>query len=399
MHNEEKVNRREFLRDSVVKAGLATLAGGVIGSRLMSARAEEPATTPAPRPTPEIPKVKHRTLGRTKIQISEIAGASDGLGDYLLFMKACESGINYFHKAERVFSSPRQREVLLKKRDQFYLDVVIDSLDEQGAYNEFETKRNHIGSDYVDFFKIHSTWNSVEDFQNKRGVLAAYDRLKSEKKVRWLALSKHGPNTPEVLTAAMESGMFDAIQPAVPDIRDFQKILTLAKEKNVGVICMKTGAAMKGKLPELARVGDPAKPFQTYFRYLLGLEGVTSIVSQIRNFDQMHENFGASGNPLGKAEVDALTVAFANAPANYRDCVACGKCHEACPDGLSVADIMRYRMYAEDYGDLTGAREMFATLPLAWRSTAATGQGISATACPFGLPLAAELKRAHDWLA
>lgn len=403
MSNNKKLNRREFLKDSVLKTGLVALSGGAIGASVLRAVAGETpaASTPAPAPQPhaEIPKLKHRTLGRTKIEVSEIVGASDGLGDFLLFMKAWESGVNYFHKAERVFGHPRQREVLLKNRERAYLDVVIDNLQEQPAYDEFEAKRKQIGSEYVDFFKVHSTWVTVEDFQNKRGVLAAYDRLRKENKVRWLALSKHGPNTPEVLTAAMESGMFDAIQPAVPDIKDFQQVLKTAKDKNVGVICMKTGAALRGKMPELAKFGDPAKPYQTYFRYLLGLDGVTGIVSQIKNFDQMRENYGASGNPLQKAEVEALTVAFANAPVNYRDCIACGECHGACPDRLAVSDIMRFRMYAEDYGDLASAREMYGELPAAWKNIVASGKGISASTCPYGLPLADELKQAHRWLA
>lgn len=400
MNEHDELNRRDFLRKSVITTGLAAISGSLLGSTVLRA-ADEPAAAPAtPPPAPAMPKVKHRVLGRTKIEVSEIAAPGDTIKDFVQFSLAVDAGLNYFHKAEGTFSNPRNREVLLKDRERFCLDVVIDRLDEQGAYDEFERKRKTIGSEYVDFFKVHSTWNSVEDFQSQRGVLAAYDRLKKEKKVRWLALSKHNPKTTEVLTAALESGMFDAIQPAVSHIGEFQKILDLAKSKGTGVICMKTNAMAAGRKPELSKFGDPAKPYQTYYRYLLSLDGVTGIVSNFKNFDQMRENLSASGSPrMEKSEIDAISFAMANAPRNYRDCITCGQCRSDCPDGLAVDDVMRFRMYAEDYGDHDAARSHYVEMPDSWKATLASGKGITDKTCPYGLALSDELKHAHRWLA
>lgn len=397
-HND--ISRREFFHKSALKAGTVALAGGVVSAALHSAHAETPAP-PAlpPQPAGDMPKVQHRRFGRTKIEIAEIAAPGDSLKDPVMFTVAVKAGLNYFHKANGTFSNPRNQEVLLKDRERFYLDVVIDKLDEQGAYDEFEQKRKATGSEYIDFFKVHSTWNSVEDFQTKRGVLAAYDRLKKEKKVRWLALSKHNPKTNEVLTAALESDMFDAIQPAVSQIGEFQTMLALAKKKDCGVICMKTGAGSIGKKPEFAKFGDPDKPYRTYYRYLLSLDGVTSVVSAFKNFDQMRENLSASGAPMQKSEVEAITLALLNAPRNYRDCITCGECRGACPGELAVDDIMRFRMYAEDYGDYHLARQHYADLPADWKTLVASGTGIPDDACPYGLSVAAELKQAHRWLA
>ena len=401
MNEREKISRRKFLQNSVANAGVAVLGIGAWGATSLQAHGEEPASPPAPAPEPHaaMPKVKYRRLGRTKIEIAEIAGPGDSLRDPVMFKVAVDAGLNYIHKADGTFSNPRNQEILLKDRERFYLDVVIDSLEEQHAYDEFERKRTATGSEYVDFYKVHSTWKTVEDFQQERGVLAAYDRLKKEKKVRWLALSKHNPNTNDVLTAALESDMFDAIQPAVSHIAEFQKLLALAKKKDCGVICMKTGAASIGKKPEFAKFGEPDQPFRTYYRYLLSLDGVTAIVSNFKNFDQMRENLSASGAPMDKSEVDALTLALLNAPRNYRDCITCGECRGACPGELAVDDIMRYRMYAEDYGDYHIARQHYAALPAEWKALVASGKGIPEDACPYGLSVAAELKQAHRWLA
>jgi predicted aldo/keto reductase-like oxidoreductase len=400
MSETSRFSRRDFLRKSILGVGLGALAGSVIPAGLSRAVAEEPAPAPAPAAAGgPLPKVKRRRLGRTKLEVSEIAGAADGLAEPLLFAAARQAGVNYFHKAERLFHHDWARAILLNNRDQFYLDVVIDSTTEEGAYAEFEQKRQAIGSEYVDFFKVHSTWDRAEEVATKRGAILAYDRLKKEKKVRWLALSKHGGNTPEVLIAAMETGLFDAIQPAVSNCGDkFERVLKVAQDKDVGVICMKTGAAVQGKRAEFAKFGDPEKPFQTYYRYLLSLAGVTSIVCFTKNMNQLRENLGASGELLGLNEVESIRRALAGAPANYRDCIACGACHGAC-GGLAVADIMRYRLYAEDYGDRATARALYQQVSAASRLVAASGDGIPDRVCPYGLPLAAELQRAHHWLA
>jgi predicted aldo/keto reductase-like oxidoreductase len=388
MNKHTNLDRRNFLTRSAATVGLFALAGTI--------RAEDTDKPTAPTPpSVAMPQITHRPLGRTKIEISEIAGAGDALRDPVMFALATHAGVNYIHKADSCFTNTRNRETLLKDREKFYLDVVIDSLDEDRAYEEFERRRQATGSEYIDFYKVHSTWKTPDDFKEKRGVLAAYDRLKKEKKVRWLALSKHGENTPEVLMAAMESDLFDQIQPAVPDVKDLQQILTMAKDKGVGVICMKSGKAIKSKGPEIARLGDPATPYRTFLRYLLSLNGVTAVVSNTKTLDQMRENYSASGQPMTKAELETMTVALANAPRDYRDCITCGKCQEDC--GLAVADIMRYRMYAEDYGDYGIARQYYAELPAAWKKLVATG--VPDAVCPFGLALADELKQAHRWLA
>lgn len=393
MSHHEPISRRKFFRNSILTTG-AAVTGGLLATNLRPVHA---ADAPAPEAPGAMPKVKHRRLGRTKIDIAEIAAPS--IGDPVMFNLAVNAGVNYFHKAEGTFSNARNREVLLKDRERFYLDVVIDSLEEDKAYEEFEWRRRAIGSEYVDFYKVHSSWATVEDFKTKRGVLAAYDRLKKEKKVRWLALSKHNPNTFEVLMAALESGLFDAIQPAVLPIDKFQQVLKLAKDKGAGVICMKTGAGAQGKRPEFTKYGDPDKPFRTYYRYLLSLDGVTSIVSAYKNFDQMRENFSASGDPMTKTEVEAITLALLNAPRSHRDCITCGECRGACPDGLAVDDIMRYRVYAEDHGDWQEARQHYAALPAHWKAIVAAPDAIPADACPYGLSVAAELRAAHRWLA
>jgi hypothetical protein len=127
-----------------------------LGASVLRAHGDEPPAAPAPAPQPAaaMPKLKHRRLGRTQIEVSEIVGASDGLGDFTLFLQAWNCGVNYFHKADRVFGNPRQRDVLLKNRDRIYLDVVIDNLEEQKAYDEFEAKRQRIGR--TNTFKVHS---------------------------------------------------------------------------------------------------------------------------------------------------------------------------------------------------------------------------------------------------
>ena len=130
MSQHEDISRREFFQQSVLKAGKVALASGVVGAAMQSVQAETSPSVPPPSPA-EMPKVQYRRLGRTKLEISEIAAPS--VADPVRFSVAVQAGVNYFHKADGTFNNLHNREILLKDREKFYLDVVIDNLDEQRA--------------------------------------------------------------------------------------------------------------------------------------------------------------------------------------------------------------------------------------------------------------------------
>ena len=60
-------------------------------------------------------------------------------------------------------------------------------------------------------------------------------------------------------------------------------------------------------------------------------------------------------------------------------CEGCGDCVDACPLEVPIADVMRVRMYAEDYDDLELARSTYRTLRRTSVLVAGSATGLSGT--------------------
>lgn len=149
METKSGMSRRRFLRrvaDTAVGAGLA-YAGAIDGARAAQKKTPPPSEPPGaarhpppsrfaaaePPPAEEVRgKMTYRRLGRTGIMVSVIAGG--GMPD-ALYPRGVELGINYWHKlgnwkpTEAITSRPRES---------LYCDMVIDSLDEEQALQQFE---------------------------------------------------------------------------------------------------------------------------------------------------------------------------------------------------------------------------------------------------------------------
>ncbi len=74
----------------------------------------------------------------------------------------------------------------------------------------------------------------------------------------------------------------------------------------------------------------------------------------------------------------------------------CEACSDACPAGVAIPEVLRTRMYAEDYDDAELARLDYARLGTGGAAPCLSCSGAPcATACPFGIPIAAHTRRAH----
>jgi predicted aldo/keto reductase-like oxidoreductase len=75
----------------------------------------------------------------------------------------------------------------------------------------------------------------------------------------------------------------------------------------------------------------------------------------------------------------------------------CGACLDTCPNGVAINDVLRHRMYFEDYGDQKQAMQLYAKLdPQADACITCTAP--CAGACPEGVPIRERLIGAHEKL-
>ena len=128
----------------------------------------------------------------------------------------------------------------------------------------------------------------------------------------------------------------------------------------------------------------------------LAVPGVKAFGNLLYSFEELRSNIQAIGGELTDSEDKGLKK-FSECAGGYL-CRFCGLCERAKPNGVAVADILRFSMYHTGYRQPAKARALYAQLPNHARVEAASDLRPYEKACPYGLPVADLLKKAQKRL-
>jgi aryl-alcohol dehydrogenase-like predicted oxidoreductase len=305
----------------------------------------------------------HRRFGRTEWQVSDIVlgtGRISGENGERIARLALERGVNYFDTSPD-YSGAGSEEAMGRAirgvRDRLFIATKFCTPTGHlppGApvsrYMEVvEGSLRRLGTDYVDLCHIHSC-DEVARLMDPNAH-EAFDRLKQQGKVRFLGFSTHTPNLVEVANRAIDSGRFDVmmlayhhgIWPALPDV-----IRRARRAQDMGVVAMKTlkGAKYRG-LEHFQPYADSYA--QAALRWVLSNPDVSCAVISFFELQHVDEYLSASGRPFTQKDLAVLEEYDRQIAGSY--CAPhCGRCLSSCPEGLPIHDVLRYRMYFEDYG-------------------------------------------------
>ena len=203
--------------------------------------------------------------------------------------------------------------------------------------------------DHVDMLYSHGV-TSREEMLNE-AVLEAMSTAKKDGKTRFIGLSTHR-NEPEVILAAIETGIIDVVLSSINFKQDhypeLKEAIAKAAEKGIGIIAMKNLAG--GYLDEEKQKPVNAK---AAIKWVLKDPNVTTCIPGFVTFDQLQEDLELLTDiTLKTEELNSLELASAEMGLY---CQGCGKCLPACKKGLPIPDIMRAYMYAYGYANMEQA--------------------------------------------
>ena len=399
------LDRREFLRRSAA-AGVALSLPA-----LSRAAADEP------------PRVRRRAvLGRTGISIPDIGfGSSRLAGDEALVRHALERGIDYFDTAEsyadgaseetlgRALRGVRDKVTIASKVSCETGDRVAD------LFRALDGSLRRLQTDRIDIYFNHAV-NDVARLRNPEWAEFTA-RAKKQGKIRFTGMSGHGGELCECLDYAFDHDLVDvvlvghnygqdpafyqrftasldfiALQPDLP------RVLAKAKQKNVGVIAMKT---LRGaRLNDLRAYEREGGTFaQAAFRWVLSRPHVDALIVTMTSQEQVDEYLGASG-AARVARGDLLLLARYEQRNGATQCrYGCGACLSSCPEDVPIDAVLRTRMYAEDYGARELARAEYAALGRGAEACLGCAHRACTGACPHGIDIASLTMRTHGILA
>ncbi len=236
---EKPMERRKFFE--ILSVGLIG-ATGVLRGR----GAGQGFLGPAPvRPLPR------RPLGLTGEKLSLIglgglvlADESQETADELV-REAIDHGINYFDVAPSYGNAEeRMGPALAPFRKNVFLACKTLKRDKAGAAEELHRSLLKLQTDHFDLYQLHalSETSDVEQALGPSGAIEAFAQARKEGKVRFLGFSAHSA---EAALLAMKQFDFDTVLFPVNFVCFLKgnfgpQVVTLAKEKKMGILALKS---------------------------------------------------------------------------------------------------------------------------------------------------------------
>ena len=353
----------------------------------------------------------HRRFGRTEWQISDIVlgtGRIEGQKGVEIARAAIERGVNYFDTSPDYSAAGSEDAMgqVLKDggRDKLFIATKfctpIGHLPPGTPVERYKEiihdSLRRLGTDYVDLVHVHSC-DEVDRLLDPN-MHEAFVQLKQEGKARFLGFSTHTPNLVEVASTAIDDGRFDVMMLAYHHglWAPLGDIIKRARtERDMGVVAMKTlkGAKHRG-LTDFQEHADSYT--QAALKWVLSNQDVSCAVISFFEPQHVDEYLAASGKPFSDADQATLDSYDSRIAGSYCG-PHCGQCLSSCPEELPIHDVLRHRMYFEDYGWEKQALQHYAGL----ESNAGVCLSCSAPclgSCPVGLDIKERMVGAHDLL-
>ncbi|MFO8235577.1 MAG: aldo/keto reductase [Bacteroidales bacterium] len=386
---KNSLNRRIFLKTSLLGT-----AGAVFSKRLLGNDATKP-----PRDKSDKSLIT-RKLGNTGIELPIVSFGVMRADNPSLISAALDEGIQHFDTAHG-YQNGNNEEMLgeiLKDypRDSFTIATKVPPEEKDrdtGHLLEGSTKKaflkkldislERLQMDYVDILYVHSL--SSRQATLFKPMHEALLEAKKQGKARHVGLSTH-KNEPEVIEAAIESGVYEVILTSynfMQDHKDKMKdAIAKAANEGIGIVAMKTMAG--GKMDEET---DKKVNYKAALKWALRDKNVHTSIPGIINFDELEENMSVMESLELTDDERNFLYAAANEKGLY--CNGCETCVSYCRKNIPIPEIMRAYMYAYGYREVKKAKATLAEYQV--KENPCTECSVCTVQCVKGFPVSEKI--------
>jgi hypothetical protein len=357
----------------------------------------------------------YRALGKTGLKMSDISIGTGKPPHPSLILRAIDRGINYIDTAPDYGKAEEKLAEALKKVKRENV-IIASKFCRHGGYPKHlllgSTKKDYIrmvegslrrlGIEYLDVCFVHAmgevSKNKKEELDRllNEEMLLAVETLKKEGKIRFLAVSSHGPhNMEELMLEAVKSGHFDIIMTAF-NFMKFPRLPEVIKEayrRGIGVVAMKTLAGAKDMEIKSDEVPFPVAAL----KWVLSHKEISGLVITMRSVNDLNLYLQASGQKFTSEDARVLKR-YASLYSSQYCRTGCNQCETACPEGIPIATTLRYRMYFEDHGMEKEAIVAYNQIGNKALSCKDCRDAECEKSCPHGLNVKKMLLEAHEML-
>lgn len=377
--------RRDFL-----SAGLLTSVAGLASPPGAWAQAEAHAAA----------RLTYRTLGKTGFRVTSVGFGCMITSDAAVIERAADMGINYFDTSRGYQHGNNERLVgtgLKGKRQNIYLSSKTDGKTKAEVLEELDTSLRELGTDHLDIWYLHLK-NQPTELPDE--LFEAQQVARQQGKIRFAGVSTH--NSKDMVPFLVQKGATDVVLATYNFTMDkaFTDAMVQADTAGMGVVAMKVMAGgshrMKPDDPNGAKLKREGAMLAA-LKWVLKNKSVHTTIPGITDMDQLEENLKAMVEPYTGKEEQLLARHLDFIAPHY--CRMCGECNGHCAKGLPVANVLRYAMYADGYGQFELGRDHFQRLPDELASVRCGDCSNCTVNCRFGVKVRERLTQAQEMFA
>jgi aryl-alcohol dehydrogenase-like predicted oxidoreductase len=344
----------------------------------------------------------YRVLGKTGLKVTTVGFGAMITSDGTVLERAADMGVNYFDTARGYQSGNCERMVgnaLRNYRKRVILSTKTGARSKEQALEHLETSLKELQTDYVDIWYLHAK-SSPEDLSDE--LVEAQAIAKKQGKIRFAGVSTHGGQN-GLVPAMIRMGRFDVLLTSYNFTMDsgITALVNSAAAAGLGVVAMKVMAGGQrragGRSVRDNEILGREGAMLAALKWCIRNKNVHTTIPSITDMDQLDENLKAMAEPFSPGDEKILAAHLRNIRPSY--CSMCGTCAGTCAKDLPVADVLRYLMYAENYGQFALGMQEYRNLPAELASVRCADCATCTVECINGVRVAERLSRAQEWFA
>jgi aryl-alcohol dehydrogenase-like predicted oxidoreductase len=374
--------RRDFLSGGL----LTSVAGFVPANRILRNAGLSSA-----------PGLSYRTLGKTGLKVTSVGFGCMVTSDASVIARAADVGINYFDTCRSYQHGNNERLVatgLKGKRQSVWLSSKTDGNTKEAALKELDTSLSELATDHLDIWYLHGK-DHPGDVPDE--LFEAQQIARQQGKIRFAGVSTH--NSKEMVPFLIKKGATDVVLAAYNFTMDkaASDAMAQADAAGLGVVAMKVMAGGFRRKTFLDPNGDKARREPAVLgalKWVLKDSFIHTTIPSMTDMDQLDSNLKAMTEHYSPKEEEVLAQQLEFISPLY--CRMCGECEGKCARGLPVADLLRYVMYADGYGEFELGRDHFRKLPAKLAAVSCGDCTVCTVNCRFGVKVAERVSLAQE---
>jgi len=344
---------------------------------------------------------KYNILGKTGIKVSDVSCGAISFFEPNVLRYAYDLGVNYFDTAEgymRTKSETFIGEALKDIRKKITITTkhgLSPKVKRDEIIKRVEESLKRLQTDYIDIAMVHGV--SDTSLLENEEIQAAYSQLKTDGKIRFTGFSTH--NAKLTLNQVLKNDFAQVVLIIYNHMegKEIEPLMAPVHNKGIGIVAMKIFAGGRhGNLKSL--ISQEVSYPQAAISWVLSNPSIHCCIPTMSSYSHVEEYVAASGKSLNRADLNV--IAEYQHQSNNQYCrVSCSECLSSCPNNVAINDVLRYKMYFENYRMEKEAMRYYAELPKSKMAVNCSNcSGYCESACRFGIKVQEKLIHAHEIL-